>query len=107
MQLRGMKQVELSRRMGITQSSISQWLNDGRTPSSTSMQMLAQVLRVSLPWLARGEGPMELPEAADDYDRFVQAMEGESDSKKEIVRLALAMPDELAQQLLQYLQDHI
>lgn len=71
------------------------------------MQMLAQVLRVSLPWLARGEGPMELPEAAGDYDRFVQAMEGESGSKKEIVRLALAMPDELAQQLLQYLQDHI
>lgn len=107
MALRGMKQVEIARRLGITQSSISQWLKNDRSPSGTSMQLLAQVLHVSLLWLETGEGPMELPDAVNDYDRFAAAMEGQSEGKKEIIRLALSLPDELAEQLLQYLQQHV
>ena len=107
MKLRGMKQVEIARRLGITQSSISQWLKNDRSPSGTSMQLLSQVLHVSQLWLETGEGPMELPDAVEDYDLFAAAMEGQSDGKKEIVRLALSMPDELAEQLLRYLQEHV
>lgn len=42
---------------------------------------------------------MELPD-----DRFTGAMEGLSSSKKEFIRLVLAMPDELAEQLLPFLK---
>ena len=47
---------------------------------------------------------MELPNAVEDYDRFTEAMEGLSSSKKEFIRLVLAMPDELAEQLLPFLK---
>lgn len=102
-----MKQVDIARALNISQPSVSQWLKDGRSPSSTSMQLLAQALHVSQLWLETGEGPMELPDVVEDYDRFAAAMEGQSDGKKEIVRLALSMPDELAEQLLRYLQEHV
>lgn len=107
MKLRGMKQVDLCRAVGITSATASQWVNGVRSPSGTSMQVLSQVLHVSLLWLETGEGPMELPDAVNDYDRFAAAMEGQSEGKKEIIRLALSLPDELAEQLLQYLQQHV
>ena len=107
LKLRGMKQVDLCRAVGITSATVSQWVNGIRSPSGTSMQILSQVLHVSQLWLETGEGPMELPDAVEDYDRFAAAMEGQSDGKKEIVRLALSMPDELAEQLLRYLQEHV
>ena len=40
-------------------------------------------------------------------DRFTGAMEGLSSSKKEFIRLVLAMPDELAEQLLPFLKQQL
>ena len=102
-----MKQVDLARRVSITQSAISQWLNSTRVPNPLTIRSISQVLHVSALWLETGEGDMILPESVEDYDRFTEAMEGQSSGKKEIVRLALAMPDELAEQLLHFLEQQL
>lgn len=99
MALRGMKQVDLARRVSITQSAISQWFNSTRVPKPLTIRAISQVLHVSTLWLETGEGKMELPD-----DRFAEAMEGLSSSKKEFIRLVLAMPDELSEQLLPFLK---
>ena len=105
--LRNMKQADLARKVNISTATVSQWANGICTPSKTSFHVIAQVLHVSALWLETGEGDMILPESVEDYDRFTEAMEGQSSGKKEIIRLALAMPDELAEQLLHFLEQQL
>ena len=105
--LRNMKQADLARKANVSTPTVSQWVNGVRSPCVTSVRVIAQVLHVSALWLETGEGDMILPESVDDYDRFTEAMEGQSSGKKEIIRLALAMPDELAEQLLHFLEQQL
>lgn len=105
--LRNMKQADLARKANVSTAIVSQWVNGFRNPSKTYIFSIARVLHVSALWLETGDGDMILPESVDDYDRFTEAMEGQSSGKKEIVRLALAMPDELAEQLLHFLEQQL
>lgn len=99
MALRGVRQVDLARLLNVSQPAVSQWLKPPRWPSTPTIRSIAQALRVNSLWLETGEGEMVLPD-----DRFTGAMEGLSSSKKEFIRLVLAMPDELAEQLLPFLK---
>lgn len=99
MALRGVRQVDLARLLNVSQPAVSQWFNSTRVPKPLTIRAISQVLHVSTLWLETGEGEMVLPD-----DRFEEAMEGLSSSKKEFIRLVLAMPDELSEQLLPFLK---
>ena len=50
-QARGMSQVELARRLGVTKQSVSNWENDNIQPSIEMLQKLAAALSVSTDYL--------------------------------------------------------
>jgi len=54
--------LELSKRSGISQNSLTTWTTKGKTPRGASCLALANAMGVSWQWLASGEGPMELPQ---------------------------------------------
>lgn len=50
----GMKQIELARRTGITQQSISAYMTGKVQPSLMTLIRIANALDVTLDWLVRG-----------------------------------------------------
>lgn len=50
----GMKQIELARRTGITQQSISDYMTGKVQPSLMTLIRIANALDVTLDWLVRG-----------------------------------------------------
>ena len=64
----GLSQKTLSRKLGISLSTLDAWEHDMSEPRANKLQMLAGVLNVSIPWLLTGEGPgidEALPDAVD------------------------------------------
>lgn len=51
-----LRRADLSRGTGIGESTIRGWISDGKTPSVTAAQKVAQYLGVSLDWLVTGKG---------------------------------------------------
>jgi transcriptional regulator with XRE-family HTH domain len=58
--LRGLTLQELAKKTGISYSSISLYENDGRDPSFFNLFCIAEVLNVSLDWLAGRTTNMEV-----------------------------------------------
>lgn len=50
-QTRGLSQVELARRLGVTKQSVSNWENDNIQPSIDMLKQLAQTFSVSTDYL--------------------------------------------------------
>ena len=50
-QARGLSQVELAKRLGVTKQSVSNWENDNIQPSIEMLKQLAQVFSVSTDYL--------------------------------------------------------
>lgn len=49
--VRGMSQVELARRLGVTKQSVSNWENDNIQPSIEMLKKLADIFSVSTDYL--------------------------------------------------------
>lgn len=62
--LRGLNQVDLAKKSGMAQATISELeTGESRSPWGTNLARLAQALKVNPDWLATGKGDME---AQDD-----------------------------------------
>jgi transcriptional regulator with XRE-family HTH domain len=57
----GMKDIDVARRSGIPQNTISRWANAQSLPDARYIFVLADVLKVSPRWLITGEGLREIP----------------------------------------------
>jgi ribosome-binding protein aMBF1 (putative translation factor) len=53
----GIKSVDLARRIGMSQATVSRWESNERLPTDEGMARLAEVLNVSTDWLYRGTKP--------------------------------------------------
>lgn len=85
-----------SREIGIKQTTISDYLNNGKTPSWAVVRgIIATYSDISVEWLLRGEGPMYISDLpSTDHDDSDEVLE----LKAEITRLR-AERDELARKL--------
>lgn len=62
-QERGWSQVELARRMTVTQPSVAEWESGRKAPSMKNLVRLAELLGVGFEWLSTGRGEMRPPPA--------------------------------------------
>ena len=84
LQIRNMKQVELSEKTGIAKGTINNWLNQRYQPKQKSLLSLAKVLDVSEMWLAGFDVPMERPVAqkkSDELAQLIHSMRKDEDLK--------------------------
>ena len=72
LQIRNMKQVELSEKTGIPKGTINNWLNQRYQPKQKSLLSLAKALDVSEMWLAGFDVPMERPVQQKKSDELAQ-----------------------------------
>lgn len=57
--LRGMRQVELCEKTGLSKSAVNNWVKQRCQPKQTPLYLMARALDVSEMWLAGYDAPME------------------------------------------------
>lgn len=72
LRIRGLKQVELAEKTGISKGTINNWLNNRYQPKQRALMAMARVLGVSELWLAGYDVPMERPQAQIKNDELAQ-----------------------------------
>lgn len=70
--IRGIKQIELSNRTNIPKSSISLYLKDAYEPKQDRLYEFAKVLNVSEVWLMGYDVPMERSDTQKKNDQLVE-----------------------------------
>lgn len=83
LQLRGLSQADLARRIGVGEATVSEWLTRGRAPLGDVMLLLPEVLDVNGHWLLTGNGPREIPDG-EHPDLYRQ---GAQDVLADVMRL--------------------
>ncbi len=74
LRIRGMKQVELAEKTGISRGTINNWLKNKYQPKQKALYTLAKALGVSEMWLAGYDVPMERPAAQVKMDALAQVV---------------------------------
>ena len=72
--LRGMKQIELAERTGISQQKLNPWINQRWQPKQDSLYKMAKVLDVSELWLAGYNVAMERPVGQKKMDQLAESI---------------------------------
>ena len=72
LELRGMKQIELAERSGISKGTISNWMKNKYQPKQKALMTLASILDVSELWLAGYDIPKERPVEQVRADKLSQ-----------------------------------
>ena len=72
LRIRGLKQVELVEKTGLTKSAINNWINQRWQPKQKALMIMARALDVSEMWLAGYDVPMERPAAQIKNDELIQ-----------------------------------
>lgn len=102
LQQRGLTQREFAQSIGVSPSSVSQWLSGVRVPQDAVVRAICHQLHIKYEWLVEGNGPMEASETTDDMvDRVMQ---GSNDFAKSVFR-AFARLDDRAWQALRQVVD--
>lgn len=70
--IRGLKQVDLVEKTGLTKASINNWLKQRWQPKQKALMKMARALDVSEMWLAGYDVPMERPELQKRNDELTQ-----------------------------------
>lgn len=91
--------------IGVTSSSVSKLTSGINKPSERTIRLICDKFNVNREWLEHGIG--EKFRQADDnmLTKFMGIMAGESENKKELVRLILDMPDELLDAFIVYMEN--
>lgn len=72
LRLRGLKQVELVEKTGLSKSAINNWINQRWQPKQKALMKMAKALDVSEMWLAGYDTPMERPKAQIKNDELIE-----------------------------------
>ena len=70
--IRGLKQVELVEKTGLSKASINNWLKQRWQPKQKALMAMAKALDVSEMWLAGYDVPMDRPAAQKKSDELTQ-----------------------------------
>ena len=72
LRIRGMKQIELSEKTGISKASINSWSRQRWQPKQKPLMLMAQALDVSEMWLAGYDAPMERAPEQKKADALIE-----------------------------------
>ena len=97
LQIRNMKQVELSEKTGIAKGTINNWLNQRYQPKQKSLLSLAKALDVSEMWLAGYDVPMERPieqKKSDELAQLIHSIRSDKDLKNLFISICNLSDDQ-------------
>ena len=103
----GLNQLDFSKRIGITRQYLSLIESGERSPSDLVKNAICREYNICREWLDDGIEPMHPTKELNDIALIVKAMEGQSESKKELIRMLASMPDELLDQFLDFLKSKL
>ncbi len=98
MELRGMKQVELSEKSGINKPSISCYVSGKYEPKQMALYQLGRALDVAEMWLAGYDIPMDRPPEQKENDELadlVERIKKEKEFRQLITRINHLNPAQL------------
>lgn len=98
MEVRDMKQVELSEKSGISAPSISCYLSGKYEPKQIALYHLGRALDVAEMWLSGYDAPMERPvsqKRKDALAALVERINKEEDFRRLIIRISHLSPAQL------------
>lgn len=98
LELRGMKQVDLAEKSGISKPNISCYLSGKYEPKQDALYKMGKALDVAEMWLAGHDIPMERPQAQKENDALADLIERirkEKDFKELIFKINSLKPEEL------------
>lgn len=98
LELREMKQVDLSEKSGISKPNISCYLSGKYEPKQDALYKMGKALDVAEMWLAGYDIPMERPAAQKENDALAdlnERIKKEKDFKELIFQINALKPDQL------------
>src|SRR4051812_12641525 len=72
MQLAGLTQSELAKRLDLSQAAVSGWLKGTKMPTSDNIEAMAKVLAATPQWLAYNEGPGPKPDLTAAREEYLE-----------------------------------
>lgn len=87
-EMRGISQLELARRAGIPQSSVSQFETGGRKPSFDNLRRMATTLEVSTDYLL---GRVDQPHLAAEADHLYRDAKNLTDANRKLAHEFIQM----------------
>ena len=98
LQIRNMKQIDLSVLSGISKQSINSYVSGKYEPKQEALYKMGKALDVSEMWLAGYDIPMERPAAQKENDQFVdlvERMQKEKDFRDLIIAISTLKPKQV------------
>ena len=99
----GLNQVEFGTRIGVQRSTISNYEQGLRVPIDAVITLICREFNVNETWLRTGDGDMFNEDDAG-VELVTRAMLGQSENKKQLLRIIADMPDDLLDKMLDYLE---
>lgn len=99
----GLNQVEFGTRIGVQRSTVSNYEQGLRVPIDAVITLICREFNVNETWLRTGEGDMFNEDDAG-VELVTRAMLGQSENKKQLLRIIADMPDDLLDKMLDYLE---
>ena len=103
----GLTKTAFAKRIEVSQGFVSQLCSGSFNPSPRTISAICREFNVRREWLETGEGPMRLPEPAEDLDYINDLLSGDSDDVVRFVRRFLRTYRELTPERQQVMQDFI
>ena len=96
LKIKGMKQVELAERTGLSTAQINSWKKNKWQPKQRALHLMAKVLDVNEMWLAGQDVPMERPIKQKELDQLSDIIRElqKNDRFKSVVDAILKLNDE-------------
>lgn len=98
LELRGMKQVDLSEKSGISKPNISCYLSGKYEPKQEALYKMGKALDVAEMWLSGYDIPIDRPAAQKENDALADLMDRikkEKDFKEVILKINSLKPEQL------------
>lgn len=85
MEVREIRAVDIAKRLGVSEGTISQYKSGACTPKAERLGQLARILRVNPAWLMGLDVPMEREELSQDERRIIKAYRAMSHDQQKLV----------------------
>ena len=99
----GLNQEEFGTRISVQRSTICGYELGNRTPRESTIASICREFNVNETWLRTGDGDMFNEDDAG-VELVTRAMLGQSENKKQLLRIIADMPDDLLDKMLDYLE---